>query len=68
MLIAVVLAAIILLLQWPLGFGMFSLFQASTGVEAMAEGYFSLRIYGVPGFLVHLVNLGILFGLQEIKG
>jgi MATE family multidrug resistance protein len=67
MLIAVALAAIILLLQWPLGLGMFSLFQASEGVESLAESYFALRIYGVPGFLIHLVNLGVLFGLQEMR-
>ena len=66
-LIAVALAAIILLLQWPLGLGMFSLFQASEGVESLAESYFALRIYGVPGFLIHLVNLGVLFGLQEMR-
>ena len=67
MLIALVLGMVIVLLQWPLGVGMFSLFQASEGVEALAESYFSLRIYGVPGFLIHLVNLGVLFGLQEMR-
>ena len=66
-LIAVVLGVLLLLLQWPLAIGMFSLFQASAEVERLAETYFSLRIYGVPGFLIHLVNLGVLFGLQEMR-
>ena len=66
-LIAVLLGALLLLLQWPLALGMFSLFQASAEVETLAAAYFSLRIYGVPGFLIHLVNLGVLFGLQEMR-
>jgi MATE family multidrug resistance protein len=66
-LIAVVLGALLLALQWPLALGMFHLFQASAEVEALAQAYFSLRIYGVPGFLIHLVNLGVLFGLQEMR-
>lgn len=66
-LIAVALGALLLLLQWPLALAMFSLFQASVEVERLAEAYFSLRIYGVPGFLIHLVNLGVLFGLQEMR-
>ena len=67
MLIALALGTVIVLLQWPLGLGMFNLFQASEGVENLAESYFSLRIYGVPGFLIHLVNLGVLFGLQQMR-
>lgn len=67
MLIAVALGVVIVLLQWPLAVGMFSLFKASAGVESLAEGYFALRIFGVPGFLIHLVNLGVLFGLQEMR-
>ncbi len=66
-LIAVVLGGLLLALQWPLALGMFSLFQASAEVESLAAAYFSLRIYGVPGFLIHLVNLGVLFGLQEMR-
>lgn len=67
LLIAVVLGALIVGLQWPLAKGMFSLFQASAGVESLAERYFELRIFGVPGFLIHLVNLGVLFGLQDMR-
>ena len=67
MLIAIALGVLIVLLQWPLALGMFSLFQASAGVESLAESYFALRIFGVPGFLIHLVNLGVLFGLQQMR-
>lgn len=66
-LIAIALGTVIVLLQWPLALGMFTLFQASEGVEQLAEAYFSLRIFGVPGFLLHLVNLGVLFGLQDMR-
>jgi MATE family multidrug resistance protein len=67
LLIALAIGGTLLLLQWPLGLAMFSLFQASGEVEALAGSYFSLRILGVPGFLIHLVNLGVLFGLQQMR-
>jgi MATE family multidrug resistance protein len=67
LLIALAIGVLLLLLQWPLQLGMFSLFQASTDVETLAAEYFVLRVYGVPGFLIHLVNLGVLFGLQQMR-
>ena len=67
LLIALVIGLAILLAQWPLGLAMFSLFQASGEVETLAAEYFALRIFGVPGFLIHLVNLGVLFGLQQMR-
>jgi MATE family multidrug resistance protein len=67
LLVAVALGLAFLLLQVPLGLGLFALFQASGEVESLAEGYFAIRIYGVPGWLFHLVNLGVLFGLQQMR-
>jgi len=67
LLIAFAIGLLLLLLQWPLQLGMFSLFQASADVETLAAEYFVLRIYGVPGFLIHLVNLGVLFGLKQMR-
>ncbi len=67
LMIAAVIGLAVLLLQWPLGLAMFSLFQASADVETLAGDYFALRVFGVPGFLFHLVNLGVLFGLQQMR-
>ena len=65
--VGLAIGALMVALQWPLRVGMFTLFQASEGVETLAESYFSIRIFGIPGWLVHLVNLGVLFGLQQMR-
>lgn len=65
--IASAIGLLLVLLQRPLSLGMFTLFQASVGVESLAESYFTIRIFGVPGSLFYLVSLGVLFGLQQMR-
>jgi len=64
--IAVLLGSTIILLQWPLKAVLFMLFEPGANVAALAEAYYDIRIFGAPGLLIHLVELGILFGLQRM--
>jgi len=65
--IAATLGSAIILLQWPLQTLLFQLFEPDAQLAAHASTYFRLRIFGAPGLLVHLVELGILFGLQRMR-
>jgi len=65
--VALVIAALVLLLQWPLETLMFALFSASDEVEGFAGTYFSIRIWGVPALMLYMVCLGILFGTQNVR-
>ncbi|MEM9622075.1 MAG: MATE family efflux transporter [Pseudomonadota bacterium] len=64
---ATLLGALIILLQWPLKLMLFELFDASPAIESLADRYYTIRIYGAPGLLIHLVQLGTLFGLQRMR-
>ena len=65
--IAAILGIAIVLLQWPLSYLLFSLFDAPPNVAALAAQYYDIRIYGAPALLIYLVELGILFGLQRMR-
>lgn len=64
--IAAALGALIIILQWPLKRLLFALFEPSSEIGELALTYYDLRIWGAPGLLIHLVELGILFGLQRM--
>lgn len=65
--VALFIGAAIVLLQIPLKWLLFQLFDASTEVAELARVYYEIRIYGAPGLLVYLVTLGMLFGLQRMR-
>ena len=57
----------LILLQVPLNLLAFWLFEASDEVETLASAYFSIRIWGMPAMLLYIVELGVLFGLQQMR-
>ena len=65
--IALALGFAAIALQFPLGALVLRLFDASDPVEAFAATYFRIRIWGAPALLLHMVALGILFGLQRVR-
>jgi MATE family multidrug resistance protein len=65
--IAAGLGIAIVLLQWPISTMMFALFNASVDVELLAATYYDIRVFGAPGLLIYLVEMGLLFGLQSMR-
>jgi MATE family multidrug resistance protein len=65
--LAVLLGALALLLQSPLHGLMLEVFPASQAVERLASTYFLIRIWGAPALMLHMVVLGMLFGLQRVR-
>ena len=65
--VALAIAGVVVLLQWPLETLMFQLFDASTEVETFARSYFRIRIWGAPALMLYMVCLGLLFGTQRVK-
>jgi len=65
--VALVIGTAIVLLQIPLKWLLFKLFDASAEVAELARVYYEIRIYGAPGLLIYLVALGMLFGLQRMR-
>lgn len=67
LLMAVLLGCIILLLQWPIGWISFGLLGGSNAVEAVAQQYFDIRIWGAPATLATFACVGLLVGLGKSK-
>lgn len=67
LLLAVFLACLILLFQWPIALLAFSSLQASDAVEALSANYFSIRIWGAPATLSLFVLMGVLIGLGKSR-
>ncbi len=65
--VAAVLGLSIVLLQWPLAYLLFALFDATPQVASLAAQYYDIRIFGAPALLIYLVELGVLFGLQRMR-
>jgi MATE family multidrug resistance protein len=65
--VALALAATILALQIPLESLVFRIFDASFAVESFARTYFTIRIWGAPALMIHMVVLGVLFGTQRVR-
>jgi MATE family multidrug resistance protein len=64
---AAALSTLLLLLQKPILTGALWLIEGSATVEGFTAEYFNIRIWGAPALLVHLVELGVLFGLQRMR-
>jgi MATE family multidrug resistance protein len=67
LLLALALAALILLLQWPAREIGFSLMAASAKVEALGRVYFNIRIWSAPATLANYVILGWLLAVQRAR-
>ena len=65
--LAAIVGALIVASQTPLHNLAFWVISGSSEVEALASEYFYIRIWGTPALLLHLVNLGVLFGLQRMR-
>lgn len=66
-LIGLAIALSLLALQWPIRILAFALFDASGEVEASAQSYFAIRIWGAPATLCTFGLLGVLIGLGYSK-
>ena len=69
---AVLLGAIIglalIATQVPIAITFFRLIDGSASVEQHANTYFQYRIWGAPAALINFAVLGILFGMQRMRG
>ena len=65
--VAFALGVLLVAGQGPLRQFALWLFQASDEVEALADGYLGIRVWGAPALLLYLVALGVLFGLQRMR-
>ena len=67
LLIALCLGVVLILIQWPIGLAAFSLLDGSTPVEAVAQQYFDIRIWGAPATLATFALMGLLIGLGKSR-
>jgi len=67
LLIALCLGVVLILIQWPIRLAAFSLLDGSTPVEAVAQAYFDIRIWGAPATLSTFALMGLLIGLGKSK-
>lgn len=65
--VAVGIGGLIILLQHPIGVGIFWVFEASDNVEALAFEYYGIRVWGAMFAMLNLVVIGLLFGLQRMR-
>ena len=66
-LIALCLGVVLISIQWPIGLAAFSLLDGSTQVEAVAQEYFNIRIWGAPATLATFALMGLLIGLGKSR-
>lgn len=66
-LIALLLAAVLLLLQNPLSSLVFHFVDGSEQVLLYGKQYFAIRIWSAPAALINMVLLGWLLGMQNAK-
>ena len=66
-LIALCLGVVLISIQWPIGLAAFSLLDGSTPVEAVAQEYFNIRIWGAPATLATFALMGLLIGLGKSR-
>lgn len=65
--VALLLAALLLMLQWPLAALAFNLSNASSEVNQQAQLYFGIRIWSAPATLINLVLMGWFLGRQNAR-
>jgi len=67
LLMALLLALLLLSLQWPLSQLAFSFSDASNEVNQQAQLYFGIRIWSAPATLINLVLMGWFLGRQNAR-
>ena len=67
LLLAAGFGGLILLIQAPVGALAFRLLHASAEVEAEAQAYYAIRVWGAPAALANYVLLGWFLGLQNAR-
>jgi MATE family, multidrug efflux pump len=65
--VALTLALLMIVMQWPIGHLAMNLIGASESIEANALNYFSIRIWSAPGTLANMVLIGWFIGLQNAR-
>lgn len=65
--IALILSAIILILHVPLGSLALHLINAEADVTALAQNYYSIRIWSAPATFLNYCILGVLIGMQRMR-
>ncbi|RPG02078.1 MAG: MATE family efflux transporter [Rhodospirillaceae bacterium TMED63] len=65
--IGIPVALILIILQEPIAWAAFSIVEATTEVELLAEEYFYNRIWGAPATLMNFALLGWFIGVQNTK-
>ncbi len=65
--IGIPVALILIVLQLPIATAAFSILEASPDVEALAQEYFFVRIWGAPATLMNFALLGWFIGCQNTK-
>lgn len=61
------IAALVLVLQWPIGAAAFSLLEGSPAALDAGQSYFEIRIWGAPAALANFVIVGWLIGVQRAR-
>jgi multidrug resistance protein, MATE family len=65
--IGIPVALILILLQLPIASVAFSILEASSEVETLAQEYFFVRIWGAPATLMNFALLGWFIGCQNTR-
>lgn len=65
--LAILIGTFAIAVQLPLLALIRWLFDASAQVESLAGTYFLIRIWGAPALMLHMVVLGVLFGMQRMR-
>ena len=65
--VALALAFLMLVMQWPIGQLAMNLIGASPSIETNALDYFSIRIWSAPGTLANMALIGWFIGLQNAR-
>ncbi|MFZ3033998.1 MAG: MATE family efflux transporter [Parvibaculum sp.] len=67
LLVAGVIGAALIALQYPIGFAAFALLKGSAEVQSLAHGFYSIRIWSAPFTLANFALLGWFIGRQKAK-
>lgn len=67
LIVALAIAALLLLLQAPIGSVALRLINADASVAAFADQYFSIRIWSAPATLANFALIGWFLGLQNAR-
>lgn len=65
--VAIAIALLLLIMQWPIGQLAMALVGASSGIEENALEYFNIRIWSAPGTLANMALIGWFIGLQNAR-